>query len=156
MAVGNFLRKLANWLIPVLLTFQYLMAMFIDPTPFVGDLSPTVPGTDPKATWAGMSPTARGLGPQLAGWAICYCIIMAGFMTFENTERTHQLMSRINAFIMLVWWPIVWYGAMLPKEDYSGIDATVYFYQMSIAETIMGIIYLALGFLVPADKTKLT
>ena len=63
-----------------------------------------------------MSPTARGLGPQLGGWAICYATIVAGFLYFEPTQRTHQLMSKINAFLMIIWWQVVWYLAMLPNK----------------------------------------
>ena len=39
----------ANWFLPTVLIFTYLHAMFVDPTQFVGDQSPTEPGSIPKA-----------------------------------------------------------------------------------------------------------
>ena len=132
----------------------YLQAIFFDPTKFVGDQSPTVPGSIPKETWAAMSPTARGLGPQLGGWAICYAFIVAGFLYWEPTERTHELMSKLNAFLMLVWWPIVWYGAMLPNKDYSPMDAKTYLVDMSIGEVVIGIMYVYCGWFVRTPKEK--
>ena len=72
-AYGSKIRIVANWVVPVALGGMYLHAMFIDPTRMVGDMSPTT-GADPKETWAAMGPTARGLAPQLAGWAGCYAI----------------------------------------------------------------------------------
>ena len=150
-------RVVANWIIPLVLIATYLHAMFIDPTQFVGDQSPTEPGSIPKETWAAMSPTAKGLGPQLGGWAICYAIVVAGFLFFEPNERTHQLMSRINAFVMLVWWQIVWYVAMLPNKDYSPMTAKTYFNDMSFGEIILGLIYVYCGWFVKtpeADKCR--
>ena len=84
-------RFSANWFLPIVLLVTYLHAMFFDPTKFVGDQSPTVPGSIPKETWAAMSPTAKGLGPQLGGWAICYAMIVAGFLYFEPTELVKPL-----------------------------------------------------------------
>ena len=147
-------RFSANWFLPLVLLLTYLHAMFFDPTKFVGDQSPTVPGSIPKETWAAMSPTAKGLGPQLGGWAICYAVIVAGFLYLEPTERTHELMSKLNAFLMLVWWPIVWYGAMLPNKDYAPMDAKTYFYDMSIGEVIIGIVCVYCGWFVRSAEEK--
>ena len=61
------------------------------------------------------------------------------------TARTHTLMSRCNTFIMLGWWPLVWYGAMLPNKDYAPMDAMTYFKTMSVGETVMGIMYAYCG-----------
>ena len=144
----------ANWFLPLVLLVTYLQAMFFDPTKFVGDQSPTVPGSIPKETWAAMSPTAKGLGPQIGGWAICYAIIVAGFLYWEPTERTHELMSKLNAFLMLVWWPIVWYGAMLPNKDYAPMDAKTYLIDMSVGEVIIGIVYVYCGWFVRTAEEK--
>ena len=146
----------ANWLIPLVLTSTYLRAMFLDPTKFVGDESPTEPGLIPKETWNAMSPTAKGLGPQLGGWAICYAIIVGGFLYFEPTQRTHQLMSKLNAFVMLVWWQIVWYAAMLPNQDFAPMDAKTYFYSMSLGEILLGLVYVYCGWFVETPEEKIS
>ena len=144
----------ANWFLPMILIFTYLHAMFIDPTQFVGDASPNVPGSIPKETWNLMSPTAKGLGPQLGGWALCYAFIVAVFLYFEPTQRTHQLMSQLNAFLMLVWWQVVWYLAMLPNQDYSPMDAKVYFNSMSMMEILIGLVYVYCGWFVSDSEAK--
>ena len=109
-----------------------------------------------QVTWGAMSPTARGLGPQLGGWAVCYAFLNLAFLYCEPTERTHQLISKCNALIMLVWWPVVWYGAMLPNEDYSPIGFTTYLKSMSIGETVLGMIYLFCGWCVPTATSEHT
>ena len=135
-----------------MLITNYLHAMFFMTTRFVGDLSPIAPGSIPAETWNEMSPTAKALGPQLGGWAICYSIIIAGFLYFEPTQRTHQLISKLNAFIMLVWWPTLWYGAMLPNKDYAPIDAMTYVKAMTIGETVLGLVYAYCGWCVDASE----
>ena len=107
-----------------------------------------------KDTWNNMSPTARGLGPQLGGWAICYATIVAGFLYFEPTQRTHQLMSRLHAFLMIVWWQVVWYLAMLPSKDFAPMDAMTYFYSMSLGEIMIGLVYVYCGWFIdtPSDE----
>ena len=39
----------------------------------------------------------------------------------------NTLMARANTFIMLGWWPLVWYGVMLPNKDYAPMSAMTYF-----------------------------
>ena len=150
-------RFLLNWMCPVALAGIYLNASFRNPTLYVTEMggpSAVEKGTDGKATWAAMSPTARSLGPQLGAWALCYAIIVAGFLFFEPTQRTHQLMARLQSFIMLVWWQIVWYGAMAPNPDYAPMDAATYMEQMSGGELFMGVLFVYFGFFVDGEEEK--
>ena len=86
--VGSMVRRLLNWICPIVLLLVYMKALFLDPTAIEGEMSPTVAGTIPSETWLAMSPTARGLAPQLAGWALCWVWCMLAFLIFEPTERT--------------------------------------------------------------------
>ena len=149
MAIGSTFRRVINWMIPVILLITYVPAMFRNPKSFVGDLSPSEEGRDAAEIWAATPPTARGLAPQLAGWALCWVTCMLTFLIFAPEEKTHVLLARSNAIIMLGLWPIVWYGAMLPKEDYQPMDFNTYWYTMSIGETILGVIYIYTGWFVP-------
>lgn len=147
---GSKMRKVANWAIPIILFVTYFKPLFgDDPTPFVGDLSPSEPGSDPVEIWNATPPTARGLGPQLAGWCYCWVTCMVTFLVGAPDEKTHILLARSNAIIMLVVWPIIWYGAMLPKADYAPMNFETYLYDMSIGEIVMGIVFLYTGWFVP-------
>ena len=79
---------------------------------------------------------------------------MAGFLWCEPTERTHQLMSKINTVIMLVWWPVVWYGAMLPNKEFAPMDFSTYFWSMSAGETAMGIVYAYCGWFILTEQKE--
>ena len=146
------LRFVLNWLVPVILTALYGHALFVDPVRFVAEgVSAVEPGSVPAETWAAMSPTARGLGPQLGGWCLCFAFITGGFLFFEPTQRTHQLMSKLLAFVMLGLWPAVWYLGMAPRDDYAPMSAATYFQQMSVGETILGVAYAYCGWFVPVE-----
>jgi hypothetical protein len=150
-SVAQKLRFALNWVVPVVLGGLYGHATFVDPIRFVTEGASAVePGSVPAELWRAMSPTARGLGPQLGGWAVCYALVVGGFLACEPTQRTHQLMSRIQAVIMLGWWPAVWYGAMAPNADYRPMDAWTYLQQMSIGETVMGVAFAYCGWFVSA------
>ena len=57
-------------------------------------------------------------------------------------------MSRLQAFVMLVWWPVVWYLGMAMKDDYAPMDYKTYLTQMTPGETVLGAIYVYLGWFV--------
>ena len=68
MSLQTKLRFVMNWLVPVILGGMYSHALFVDPVRFVTEgVSAVATGNVPAETWAAMSPTARGLGPQLGG-----------------------------------------------------------------------------------------
>ena len=91
-------RRLLNWICPIVLLLVYMKALFLDPTAIEGEMSPTVAGTIPSETWLAMSPTARGLAPQLAGWG---CILG------EVVPRPHPVVASLISF-----WP--WHVAHSP------------------------------------------
>ena len=154
MSIGTKVRFVLNWIIPVALTVIYGTAL-LDPKLFFAEgRSAVEAGSNPADLWSKMSPSARAIGPQLGGWAFCYVTIIAGFLIFENTQRTHQLMSRLQAFVMLVVWPIIWYGAMAPNKDFAPMDAALYFEQMSLGETILGLGYIYCGWFVDGNENN--
>ena len=96
MSIAAKFRFGLNWLVPVMLGVLYGSAL-LDPKLFFAEgRSAVEAGSNAADLWAKMSPSARGIGPQLGGWAFCYVIIVAGFLFFENTQRTHQLMARLQ------------------------------------------------------------
>ena len=154
MSIATKVRFVLNWLIPVALSGIYGTAL-LDPKLFFAEgRSAVEAGSDPAELWSKMSPSARAIGPQLGGWVLCYVFIVAGFLFFENTQRTHQLMARLQAVIMLVLWPIIWYGAMASNKDFAPMDAALYFKQMSLGETILGLGYAYCGFFVDGEEEK--
>ncbi len=138
------IRKFCNFGVCFILLATYIPAIFFDPIKFVGDLSPN-DGTDPSLTWKNTPPTSRGLGPQLGAWALCWVTCMLCFMIFEPTERTHVLVSRQNAIIMFIVWPLTWYLGMVPNPDFAPMNAETYFWTMSVPETIMGVVFTVLA-----------
>ena len=79
---------------------------------------------------------------------------MLTFLIGSPDKKTRILLARSNAIIMLVVWPVIWYGAMLPNKDYAPMDFDTYLYDMTIGETVMGIIYLITGWVVPPAVEK--
>ena len=152
MSIGSWLRFGANWLVPVLLSALYIPAIFLTPSSFLTpDFAPISPRSPaPPDLWSSTPPTARALGPQLGGWVLCYAFFIASFLLFENTPRTHQLVSKTNCIIMLVLWPAIWYGGIMPNADFSMAEPEI-FIQLSMGEVGLGLIYFYTGFLVPLD-----
>ena len=150
MSVGSWVRFVANWLVPAMLSALYIPAIFLNPSSFLTpDLAPISP-SDPPSLWASTPPTARALGPQLGGWALCYALFAASFLLFENTPRMHQLAARTNFAIMIFLWPAVWYAAIMPNPDFAMPDFKI-FTQLSAGEVSLGLVYAYTGFWVPLD-----
>ena len=63
-------------------------------------------------------------------------------------------MSKLQAFVMLVLWPAVWFLAMSPNKDFAPMSAALYFQQMSIGETVLGLGYAYCGWFVSAEETE--
>eukprot|EP00927_Polykrikos_kofoidii_P052711 TRINITY_DN46632_c0_g1_i1.p1 TRINITY_DN46632_c0_g1~~TRINITY_DN46632_c0_g1_i1.p1 ORF type:complete len:157 (-),score=16.10 TRINITY_DN46632_c0_g1_i1:38-508(-) len=143
----NVIRTVLLSLIVVLLTLIYSHAIWLKPSRFVSDLAFAEPGADAQEVWDSTPAAAKGTSIQTGGWVICLMIFIGGMMIFE--PGCQKALCKCFALIM-VFWQLVWYGAMHGRIDRMDVyqrDFMAYFKKETIQEIVLFVIFGYLGFI---------